>query len=334
MSKSGLPRRVYLKHGRYWYVAPADGKWHGLTREREGLPAMLRALATLTDQAATSDRMPGVITRWLDSKVASGEWEESTRRNMERIAAYMAKRFRTAWPREFTPPHCAAYLKEFLDRPRTYNVHRSVLRQVLSFAALEGLREGHNPIDDVPQRKLKRRQRIVTDAEIAAIKRALMGTKRGGEAHCLMIDLAMLTGQRISDVLRMRWQDVTDEGVLVDQGKTDAKLLIEWTPALRAAVAACAKSRERIGHLLVQSTGKPYRYAGVRSAWVRACAKAGVEDLHIHDMRGRAGADIADEFGPYAAQMLLGHESVTMTEGYIRGKTRRRATAVQPRKAV
>ena len=46
--KDGLPRRVYLKHGRYWHVG-ADGKWRSLARERDGLPAMLRALAALQE---------------------------------------------------------------------------------------------------------------------------------------------------------------------------------------------------------------------------------------------------------------------------------------------
>lgn len=322
--KDGLPRRVYLKHGRYWHVG-VDGKWRGLTLARDGLPAMLRALAALHEGEVTGHMMPAVATRWQQSKLDAGEWETSTQRNMDRVVQHVAARFADFAPAQVTTPVCAQYLRPFLDRPRTYNLHRSVLRQVLSFAALEGWRDGHNPVDDVPQRKMPKRRRIVTDAEVAAIKRAALQATRGGQALGQMIDLALLTGQRIGDVLKMRWQDVTDDGVLVDQGKTKARLLIEWTPALRAAVDACSGGRDRIGYLLVKSTGAPYRYAGVRSAWVRACARAGVDDLHIHDLRGRAGADLADEAGPYAAQKLLGHESIKMTEGYISGKTRQRA---------
>ena len=39
-----------------------------------------------------------------------------------------------------------------------------------------------------------------------------------------------------------------------------------------------------------------------------------------------------DLLGPYAAQLLLGHASINMTEGYIRGKSRRRAVAASLRK--
>lgn len=325
--KNGLPRRVYLKHGRYWFVDMGN-KWHGLTTEKAGLPSMFRALANLTDTAKAVDTMPGVTSRWLESKISAGDWTSETQKDMDRAAARISKRFADFSPHQVTTPVCADFLKPYLAKARTYNLHRSVLRQVLAFAALEGLREGHNPIDNIPQRKLKQRQRIVLDSEVTAIKAALMTARRGGATHCLMIDLCMLTGQRIGDVLKMRWQDVTDDGLLVDQGKTGVPLTIEWSPPLRAAVDACGLGRDRIGFLLVQSTGSPYRYSGIKSAWQRAMAKAGLLDLHIHDLRGRAGADVANERGSYEAQKLLGHDSIRMTEKYIGGKTRRRAKAV------
>ncbi|MEY2687538.1 MAG: hypothetical protein RL375_1736 [Pseudomonadota bacterium] len=324
--KGGLPRRVYLKHGRYYFVT-LEGQWVALTREREGLPLLYRALAALQDGEVRGDYMPAVIARWSTERESEEAWAPSTKRNMDRVTRHLAARFGNHRPADITALVVREYLKPLRGTARTHNLHRSVLRQVLAYAAAEGLRDGHNPCDDVPQRKTPGRSRIVTDAEVKAIKAALMTASRGGQAHCLMIDLCMLTGQRISDVLKMRWQDVTDDGLLVDQGKTGTRMMIEWSAPLKAAVDACADGRDRIGHLLVQSTGQPYRYAGVRSAWVRALAKAGITDLNIHDLRGRAGADVADEAGPYAAQKLLGHDSIRTTEHYIAGKTRRRAQA-------
>lgn len=144
-----------------------------------------------------------------------------------------------------------------------------------------------------------------------------------------MIDLAMLTGQRIGDLIKLRWQDVTDKGLLFDQGKGQGrtKLLIEWTPALRAAIAACSRGdSDDIGHVLKTQSGRGYRYAGIRSAWVRACERAEIEDLNIHDLRGRAGVDAlleADE-DIRQAQKLLGHKSEAMTRHYTEGKYHKR----------
>lgn len=330
--KDGLPRRVYPKNGRYWYVA-ADKKWHALTRIDDGLPAMLRALAALLGTAASTDYMPGVTARWLDSKVSAGDWEASTQADMERVAKVIAHEFQAFRPDQVTTPVCAKFLKRWLQQPRTYNLYRSALKQILSAAALEGLRQGFNPVDDVPQRKIKKRIRIVTPAELQAMAAALKLAKRGGPAHVRMLLLCLKTGQRVGDVIGFRAQQCTDEGIEVDQDKTGAPLLIEWDAELRAIVDECFAGRDRIGHLLVQSTGAPYTYAGVRSAWVRAMEKAGIEDLHIHDLRGEAGASLAQWLGPYAAQLLLGHASIKMTEGYIAGKTRKRAKPAPLRKA-
>lgn len=318
--KDGLPRRVYMRHGAYYYVTPA-GKWIRLSAEKHGLPAMYRALASLTDAETTSERMSAVIARWLEAK--RPEWADKTAVDQDRIAATMAEAFADLSPNQVTTPVCTEYLQRFAATPRTHNLHRTMLRQVLAAAAREGLREGHNPVDNVPARTVKGRKRWVSDTEVEAIKAGALQAARNGEALVQMIDLALLTGQRIGDLIRLRWQDVTEHGLRVQQGKTGERLLIEWTPALRAAIAACERG-DRIGFVLQTQSGHGYRYAGIRSAWVRACARAGVEDLNIHDLRGRAGMDKRDADGLEGAKDLLGHRSIKTTEWYVDGKAPRK----------
>jgi integrase len=194
---------------------------------------------------------------------------------------------------------------------------------VLAFSAVEGLREGFNPIDNVPTKATPGRKRGVTDQEIHAIRAQALSQPRNGKALAQMIDLALLTGQRIGDLIRLRWQDVSAEGIRVQQGKTGERLLIEWSPKLRAAIAACERG-DRIGHVLQKETGGGYRYAGVRSAWLRACERAGVTGLKIHDLRGRAGMDKRDATGLESAKNLLGHRSIKTTEHYVDGKAERK----------
>lgn len=320
---SGLPPRVYLKHGAY-YLVTLERKWVRLCKEADGLPAMYRALAALVDSDAVKDRMPAVIGRWTAEKRA--EWADKTATDQERIAKAMGEAFADFRPAQVTTPICSQYLKRYAATPRTYNLHRTMLRQVLAFAALEGLREGFNPIDNIPAKGLGGRKRWVSDAEIAALKAGAMGATRNGAALVQMIDLALITGQRIGDLLQLRWQDVTEMGIAVVQQKTGERLLIEWSPALRAAIRACERpGHDNIGHVLKTQSGKGYRYAGIRSAWDRACERAKLEDLHIHDLRGRAGMDARDGGDLEAAKDLLGHKSLKMTEHYVDGKAPRRA---------
>lgn len=321
MTRSDMPRRVYLKHGAYYYVT-LPGKWIRLCSHKDGLPAMYRALAALTERELNHDRMPAVITRWADTK--RSDWGDKTARDQDRIAKVIADAFAEFRPSEVTTPVCAQYLRTLDAMPRTHNMHRTMLRQVLAFAALEGLREGFNPIDNIPTKRTAGRKRVVTDDELAALKAAALQQSRNGEALVQMIELALITGQRIGDLIRLRWSDVTDEGLMIQQEKTAERLLIEWSPALQAAIAACERD-ERDGFVLQTQSGRGYRYAGIRSAWVRACERAGIEDLHIHDLRGRAGVNA---MGPdediRSAQRLLGHKGEKMTRHYVDGKYARR----------
>lgn len=319
---SGLPPRVYEKNGSF-YLVTLQNRWVKLCRVSAGLPEMYRQLAKVTDAESTRQLMPAVIARWLDSKRA--EWAGKTERDQDRIARTMADAFAEFEPSKVTTPVCAQYLKAFAGTPRTHNLHRTMLRQVIAFAALEGLREGHNPIDNIPTKATPGRRRVVTDEEIKALKAAAMLAPVSGRALVQMIDFALITGQRIGDMIKMRWQDVTEAGLLVDQGKTGAKLLIEWSPALRAAIATCDRG-DRIGYIIKSRNGSGYRYAGMRSAWVRACERAGIEDLNIHDLRGRAGVDVllASDEDTRQAQRLLGHKTEAMTRHYTDGKYAKR----------
>lgn len=320
---SGLPPRVYLKHGAY-YLVTLENKWVRLCREKDGLPEMYRALAKVTDAEVTRELMPGVISRWYDTKKA--EWADKTAADQKRIADQMAEAFAEFEPADVTTPACVKYLANYAGQKRTYNLHRTMLRQVLAAAAREGLREGHNPVDNVPTKKLAGRHRVVTDDEVKALLAAAAKQPRNGHALAQMIELAMLTGQRIGDVIRLRWQDVTPQGLMFDQGKGQGrtKLLVKWSPALRAAIAACGKRGDKIGHVLKSERGTGYTYGGLRSSWDRLCERAQVDDLHIHDLRGRAGVDaLLDAEGEEdikAAQKLLGHKSEGMTRHYVEGK--------------
>ena len=92
------------------------------------------------------------------------------------------------------------------------------------------------------------------------------------------------------------------------------------TAMLIEAINACVIGTDRVGYLIKTRTGGRYTYAGIRSAWVRLCAKAGVTDLHIHDLRGRAGADLEQAAGREAARALLGHRTQRTTAHYVEGK--------------
>jgi integrase len=318
--RDGLPTRVYRKHGAFYYVDHAN-KWHRLSAERQGLPAMYRALADLTDHAEARTTLAGVAQDWLKAKAP--EWSAARKREATHLTDLIVERMGGAIPAEVTAPAAAKMLEEFRDRANTHNKVRATLKILLDHAALIGLREGVNPLSVVPGLSTPGRKRIVTDDELTKLREAC-NTDRphaSGRALVQMIDLALLTGQRIGDLIGMRWQDVSDAGVYVEQGKTGQRLLIEWTPALKAAIDSCSAGRDRVGHVLVNRWGGAYTYNGILGAWSRACRRAGIADLHIHDLRGRAGVEVLEDRGIEAARQLLGHTTQRQTAHYVGNKS-------------
>lgn len=321
-----LPNRVYAKHGAYYFV-DLSRKWHRLCAIKDGLPTMYRELAKLVTEVDRPGMMSQCVQAWLDDPRM--KWSANHRKTNESIGNVIAEQMAEFHCSEVTEQTCYEFLEDWVDKPRMHNRYRTALIQILQRAAVKGWRTGANVAREVPRMETKGRKQRVTDADIKRLKEAAMVGKDGlptdsGPAVCKMIDLALLTGQRIGDIIKMRWQDVSDEGLYVVQRKGGGvrRILIKWSPALKAAVEACAEGTNKIGHLLKKNDGGPYRYWGIRSAWVRACARAEIplSALHIHDMRGRAGVDKKNKDGKEAAQQLLGHGSMAMTEHYIEDK--------------
>jgi len=336
--RDGLPKRVYIKHGAYYFVDHAN-KWHRLCAVRDGLPDMYRRLAAVTEILKREGMMSEAVQEWLDDP--RNKWSPKHRTEHEAMGIVIAESFREFHASEVTEADCAEFLERWAEqgKARMHNRYKSCLGQILRKAALKGWRTGDNPAREVPGMSTPGRKQIITDDDVARLKKAALVGEDGrptisGPALVKMIDLALLTGQRIGDVLKMRWQDVTDAGLYVEQGKGKGRvrILIEWTTALRSAIDACAEGTDRVGHLLKKgrqgskkatAPGSAYTYSGIRSAWVRACERANIDvgSFHIHDMRGRAGVDKAEADGKEATQKLLGHANMRTTEHYIEGKT-------------
>lgn len=221
MKRRTLPKRVYLKHGAYFFVDHAM-KWHNLGRESAGLPCMYRALASVTEKLKQEGMMPEAVTEWLDDP--RHKWSAKHRKECEAMGVIISASFREFHCRDVTAPDIAEFLESWATKPRMHNRYKTCLGQILKKAELKGWRSDHNPAKQVPGLEASGRDRVVTEDEISAIKRAAMVGKDGlqtdsGPALVRMIDIALITGQRIGDMINMRWQDVTDDGLIVNQRK-------------------------------------------------------------------------------------------------------------------
>jgi integrase len=152
--------------------------------------------------------------------------------------------------------------------------------------------------------------------------------------------LALHTGMRRGELAGLRWKDVDlDDGTLtVAQQRTNANHeVVVSTPKGRsqrqivlapATVAAlrqhrAVQLRERLalgeawadtGYVFVDEAGQPYHPHSYLTMFRRACARAGVPPIRLHDLR-HTMATLALQAGvhPKVVQEQLGHSAINVT---------------------
>lgn len=150
------------------------------------------------------------------------------------------------------------------------------------------------------------------------------------------MDLAYLTGQRPSDVLKMTEHDIQDNAITVTQDKTGARLRIsvegQLDTLIQRIMTRKAGYKVRSFYLIVDDMGQKMTYCALRGHFDRAREKAGIDKklFQFRDLRAKAGTDKAESSGDIRmAQKQLGHKHITTTEVYVRD---RKGSKVTPTK--
>jgi integrase len=102
--------------------------------------------------------------------------------------------------------------------------------------------------------------------------------------------LAINTGQRQGDLLRLPWSAYDGKHIKLRQRKTGAYVPIPVTDELKAALDAVSR---RSPIILTNSDGKPWSESGFQGAWGKATMRAGIRGLTFHDLRGTAVVTLA-----------------------------------------
>jgi integrase len=117
----------------------------------------------------------------------------------------------------------------------------------------------------------------------------------------LALLLALWTGQRQGDLLRLTWSDYDGLWIKLKQRKTNTRLRIPVGKPLKEALdreLERRKARADMSNIdavtiLTTKHGKPWTESGFRASWGKACKKAGVKDVTFHDLRGTAVTRLA-----------------------------------------
>ncbi len=159
-----------------------------------------------------------------------------------------------------------------------------VLARILSFGLDRGLVATNPCARGGRLYRGSRAEKIWTDADEAAfLERA--------PAHLhLPLLLALWTGQRQGDLLRLPWSAYDGRHIRLRQSKGGRSVIIPVGAPLKAVLDATPKHSPIT---LTTSDGKPWTPDGFRASWGKACKRAGIVGVTFHDLRGTAVTRLA-----------------------------------------
>ena len=172
--------------------------------------------------------------------------------------------------------------------PHAANAVLKIVAKMLSLAVEWGLREhGPNPCRAVRKYRTHPRERFLTGEEYCRLGRAVeeLEVKRTVSLHAAAaIRLLVLTGCRRNEVLELRWDDIdrTAGELRLRDGKTGARM-VPLTPAVAGVLEDIPRVPDNPWVIAGQKPGA--RMTNVNDPWLVVRARAGLDDVRIHDLR-------------------------------------------------
>lgn len=286
--------RVLLKgiHKVRWRLASGEYAtyyyaWRGGPRivGEPGTPEFMRSY----NEAVTSHRKPvqGKLFTLIAEFKASSEYtflSNSTKRAYTAYLKMIESDFGDMPIEALSDPEVRGEFKRWRDRmadtPRKADYAWTTLARVLSVAHDRG-RIPVNPCQRGGRLyESDRLEKIWTEDDIAQF----LAVASPGIAMAAM--LALWSGQRQGDLLRLPWSAYDGKHLRLRQSKTGRSVTIPVAKQLKSILDCATRVSTQI---LTNARGHPWTSDGFRTSWSKTCTKAALPtDLHFHDLRGSA----------------------------------------------
>ncbi|HBN7019268.1 TPA: tyrosine-type recombinase/integrase [Escherichia coli] len=227
---------------------------------------------------------------------------------------YLLAVFGEAEAKSIKPEHVRRYMDARGKKSRVQANHEhSSMSRVYRWGYQRGFVPS-NPCVGVDKYPKPQRDRYITDEEYLAIYDCATDPVKAA------MEIAYLCAARVSDVLKMDWNQIMDKGIFIQQGKTGVKQIKAWTDRLHSAVNLCRKSGED-GAVIKTMYGERYSYKGFNEAWRKARNAAAEKigrplDCTFHDLKAKGISDY--EGSGRDKQKFSGHKTESQVLVYDR----------------
>lgn len=313
-----LPPCVYFHDNAYYYVKYVNKKkkWHFLhSNFTDAMKIYWERFIDVDHDIYTMDQL---FDRYM-YEVASIKALSTYKGNIQQMV-HLRTYFGAMSPQTVKAIHIYKYLDIRGNKtPIAANREKALLSHCFSYAIRWGIIEV-NPCTHVKGLPEKPRNRYIEDWEFIAVKEyAKQQARYKNEAIIQQVmEFAYLTGQRIGDILKLKLEDLTEEGIKIEQQKTKVKIIIGWSKELRECIDSRLESRrfKKSNFVFCNRDGEKYSSTGFSTLWQRLIKSAvdnGIikEPFTFHDIRAKASSDLKDRMH---ATALLGHFDPKTTE--------------------
>ena len=207
-------------------------------------------------------------------------------------------------------------------RETPYQANRTlgVLSKIFNLAELWGMRpDGSNPCRHVKRYREEKRERFLSDEEYRRLGEVLKEVEHDGSetpAAVAAFRLLMLTGCRLSEIQKLRWEHIDLEAgeLRLPDTKTGAKVVHLGGPAISVLRGI---ERKDDSPWVIAGRKPGSHLTDLQHPWRRIRARAELDDVRIHDLRHSfaSGGLLVGEGLPMIGK-LLGHTQVQTTARY------------------
>jgi integrase len=270
-----------------------------------GTAAFMRAYQQAVEAPRVA-RTIGSLQSLIDGYQKSAQWAclaPRTKRDYVKAIVKIEKRFATYPLEVIEDPKIRVRFLDWRDEmalssPRQADAVLGVLRIILEWGRDRGVISHNHATRPKKVYKADRSDKLWLPHHIAAFRAV------ASPEMVLALDLALWTGQRQGDLLKLAWTSYDGARISFRQGKRKRKVDMPVYAPLRVALDAVAK---RATTILTTASGSPWGAVNFHHKWRAATLAAGLDGLHFHDIRGTTCTLLAEAGGtPSEIAAMLG----------------------------
>lgn len=311
----GLPPNLYLRKGIYYYrdirtkkeYSVGSNKSLAVTEAIQANIEIYQPKVSLIQRINNAEQE--TLHGWLDKYqtiLSQRGLREKTIKDYASKIRLLKNNFKDSAIENITPKDVAAFISGY---PKKSMV--KLLRSTLLDAFNEAITAGiviSNPVS------VTKAPRVTIQRPRLSLEQFTYALLHTTEKYKNIFLLALLSAQRISDIVNMKWNNIQNDRLLVEQSKTGTKIAIPLALRLNAVDISIAE-------ILAKLKNEAEFICDTNAATLRnrfLAALPGSDDKPtFHEIRSLSARLYEEEKSAEFAKKILGHKSMQMTDKYL-----------------